>query len=662
MKAKILVGVAAISLMGCTQNDILDKSNNNGNEVMTVTLTPPDALNTRAVSETSNSALGGISNVDWAMYDLRYQLAVYDETGETQIISPQVKIAATGYQPVTYELRLIPGQNYKLVAWADFVNEGDTADLHYNTADLRNIVLIDDLSAQMNDESRDAYFGTQNLTAGNNFNETITLKRPFAKLRVVTTDWAYENLPMPDNFKVTYYNCTRFEGINAVTGEALAADGNTAGSTIDATGIELATTIRPSKEEKYYKAGYDKTDANRTVIVDYLLCNDEQQPIHFKIGFLDGNNTLIERDLNTNVPIQRNWLTTIIGNMLTTGGNITINIDEGFVNDFVVGEEWWDPNILTPTEPEYDAATKTYRIKTRDEFAWLPDNIDNIASGTTFIIENDIDMGGMNWKPIYPSNGEPSFTVEGQGHTLRNFTLDGTYGAKYYIYNIFFIANAYQGVWGKFQGTMRNLTFENITINGRACDMVDTDVDGNPVDHSQEYAYFAGCIGYTGQNWSTTAIFENVHAKHVYIKASNNKTTQNIGGLIGWIGVGGGNTKLTNCSAEDIHITGYQAGGLVGQVVGSRYVGFTDCRTEDIYLRVRSASSYKTTSGFIGLINNGGTGNGTTGANNIIITSCQPATHVEFINDATGAPIDYTPASQYYGTCETNESGVIINE
>ena len=132
--------------------------------------------------------------------------------------------------------------------------------------------------------------------------------------------------------------------------------------------------------------------------------------------------------------------------------------------------------------------------------------------------------------------------------------------------------------------------------------------------------------------------------------------------MIGWIGVGGGNTKLTNCSAEDIHITGYQGGGLVGQVVGSRYVGSTDCRTEDIYLRVRSASSYKTTSGFIGLINNGGTGNGTTGANNIIITSCQPATHVEFINDATGALIDYTPASQYYGTCETNESGVIINE
>lgn len=87
MKTKLLVGVAALSLIGCTQNDILN-DNNNGNEVMTVTLTPPDALNTRAVSETSNSALGGISNVDWALYDLRYQLAVYDETGETQVVSP----------------------------------------------------------------------------------------------------------------------------------------------------------------------------------------------------------------------------------------------------------------------------------------------------------------------------------------------------------------------------------------------------------------------------------------------------------------------------------------------------------------------------------------------------------------------------------------------
>ena len=48
----------------------------------------------------------------------------------------------------------------------------------------------------------------------------------------------------------------------------------------------------------------------------------------------------------------------------------------------------------------------------------------------------------MNWKPIYPSSGEPTYTVEGQGHTLRNFTLDGTYGAKYYYYNILFIANA----------------------------------------------------------------------------------------------------------------------------------------------------------------------------------------------------------------------------
>ena len=114
----------------------------------------------------------------------------------------------------------------------------------------------------------------------------------------------------------------------------------------------------------------------------------------------------------------------------------------------------------------------------------------------TILLENDIDMSGVEWKPIYTS-GEPTYTVDGQGHTLRNFSLNGKFGAVY-EYQIWGITlgkyNAYTGVWGKFEGVMKNLTFENITINGLADDEVHTDVDGNPIDHSKEYAYFAGCV------------------------------------------------------------------------------------------------------------------------------------------------------------------------
>ena len=167
-----------------------------------------------------------------------------------------------------------------------------------------------------------------------------------------------------------------------------------------------------------------------------------------------------------------------------------------------------------PKEPVYDESTRTYHINTREEFAWLPDNILDMITkkdesgksvNVTILLENDIDMSGVEWKPIYTS-GEPTYTVDGQGHTLRNFSLNGKFGAVY-EYQIWGITlgkyNAYTGVWGKFEGVMKNLTFENITINGLADDEVHTDVDGNPIDHSKEYAYFAGCVGYTGANYST---------------------------------------------------------------------------------------------------------------------------------------------------------------
>lgn len=209
---------------------------------------------------------------------------------------------------------------------------------------------------------------------------------------------------------------------------------------------------------------------------------------------------------------------------------------------------------------------------------------------------------------------------------------------------------AYTGVWGKFDGVMKNLTFENITINGLAdAEFPVKDEDGNPVDHSKEYAYFAGCIGYTGGNqWSMESQFENVHARHVQIKSS--ATSQNLGGLIGWVGSGGGDpgsrvAALKDCSAEDIHLTGYQAGGLVGQVLGDRGVSFDNCRTEDIYIRYSYISA---SSGFIGNIGDGGINISWSAA--LEINNCTPASNVRYINDQDGGiNTSYQPQSPYYG-------------
>lgn len=663
-KLSCLFLVLCLFMTACQREEFIqDEITENGDGNLTFTISVPDglALTRASFGEQSNSAKGGITNVDCNAYDLRYQLAVYrvDETNGTfvEVIAPQKKVVDS-YQAVTYSLRLTPDRKYKVVVWADFVTQGEDADLHYDTQDFTNIVSLDAVEKQLNDESRDAYFITKDITVTDNgISEDLVLKRPFAKIRVVTTDWNLYNLEMPDNFKITYYNCKRFTNINAVTGVSESSE--LAG---DETTVYTASI---DKEEKEYALNYDLHENNRTLTVDYLMTDQsEQTPIHFTFEALDGTTTISRHDLKTNVPIQRNWLTTILGNILTVDAEFDITIDENFENEWIEGEEWWNGQDLNPVEPPYDEATKTYTISTRDEFAWLSatDDVKSAEAGRTvqnaeslggkrIVLANDIDMSGIDWQPIF-TQGETTYTVDGQGHTLRNFFVNGKFGTVYeYKWGPITVGtyNAYTGVWGKFEGVMKDLTFENITLHGLADDEVHTDIEGNPIDHSQETSYFAGCIGYTGANYSTKVNISNVHAKHIRVKASNGKTTQNVGGLIGWIGIGGGDTWVDGCSVEDVElISGSQVGGLVGQIVSGRYVGIKNCTADKITIRM--ASKYgQTKSGFIGKINTGA---------GMEISGCTEPAAVVYINDKTGETIEYAPKNSFYGSVGEKEDQI----
>ena len=684
MKTQKLLWLGCLTglLLSACSHDLEDQPGlNSDGEMVKIKLDAPEAIQlTRSVPGT-NSEKGAVTNIDWSQYDLRYQLAIYSSDGTQLLVAPQSKVYDT-YNDAVFEFRLTPNNTYKFVAWADFVTQGSTEDLHYNTADFSNISIKTegDRDKTINDESRDAYFVTQNITITQTFNESLTLKRPFAKVRVITTDWDDNNkgVEKPDNFKVTYHDCTRFSGLNAINGEA------TGDANADASTIYTAQIATDENGGKFYEDGYDASASNRTLLVDYLIATQEEQAIHFNLEILSGTTSIISRDFKTEIPIRRNYLTTIIGNLLSVGGSINISIDESFTNQWIEGEEWWNSQSITPQKPAYDEATRTYTINTREEFAWLPDHINEMIANwdeknqkwtkkaakdeVTIQLMNDIDMSGVEWKPIYPASTDFTYTFEGNGHTLRNFSMSGKFGAIY-EYKILWITlgqyEAYTGVWGKFDGIMKNLTFENITINGLAyAEFPIKDVEGNPVDHSKEYAYFAGCIGYTGGNqWSMNSKFENVHAKHVQIKSST-IPAQNLGGLVGWVGSGGGapngpmSAAFKDCSAYDIHMTGYQAGGLVGQVLGDRGVSFDNCSTENIYIRYNRISA---SSGFIGNIGDGGI---KVDWNAFVkINNCTPAQHVYYINDQTGESYtSYQPQSSYYGRKNTNDVVTIVTE
>ena len=507
----------------------------------------------------TNSAMGGVTNVDRTKYDLRYKLAVYDAEGKTVVVEPMTKaVKGAETNATTFDVALVEGQEYKFVAWADFVTTGTTDDLHYNTTNLAAISCKDAADKQLNDESRDAYFVTKNLTVNAAQGVSLTLRRPFAKVRVVASDVKMAGADMPDNFKITYYGCQRFTSLNAITGVAT-------GSKLSDEESTAYTAKLASTTEKDYTEDYDAKDGFRTLTVDYLLAEtDKQTKIHFKWEALKGTSRVYTYDCTTDIPIQRNFLTTIFGNMLTGKMGVAVSVvcDEIFEGEF---KDMESEAVFAATKPEFEDKednTVVVHISKAEELVWLQQNAitsgaDNDSgrknehfnlkksdpqgkNGYTFVLENDIDLKGTKWKPIRWSTSKDyrgMCVFDGQGHTIKNFEC----GAKSEMVS--------KGLFSSTNLSIKNLTVENVIIL-------------NAFDRQ------GALVGYfDGET------IENCTVKNVHIRMSESATAPavnyiRVGGMVGAVdyAVSGVHTSMKNCKAENVDIrSSYAVGGLVGQ-------------------------------------------------------------------------------------------------
>ena len=91
----------------------------------------------------------------------------------------------------TFKANLIAGHSYNFVFWADCADGNATdgfQDVYYNTADgLTAITVISD-GYLNNDDNRDAFFGSYNVTIENGKTYDYTLTRPFGRVQMFTTD------------------------------------------------------------------------------------------------------------------------------------------------------------------------------------------------------------------------------------------------------------------------------------------------------------------------------------------------------------------------------------------------------------------------------------------------------------------------------------------
>ena len=310
-----------------------------------------------AIDYLQASTRGDEYRLDWNDVDLRYSLEVYDVADDYSNATPvkdRYVIIKDQYEPVTFDLRLIPNRDYRFVVFADFVPNGSTgvdasvvsqADLgkhHTIGATLQDIELKDDA---INDESTDAYFYAGDIRITNSEAQSVVLKRPYGKVRVIATDLAELNLNIDPTKVVVKYYAQHPQTFNAVTGN-IGVENSSVTATFES--LYNEGVGKNSLANHFYTVDYDGRTATNmeddtrhthmTLFTDYILATAEQSPISFDMTVYEGDQVIKHTEFSTQIPVQRNHLTTIVGNVLTTATEINVTIDDNFNNS---GREYY---------------------------------------------------------------------------------------------------------------------------------------------------------------------------------------------------------------------------------------------------------------------------------------------------------------------------------
>ena len=294
----LMAGIILLAFTAC-QSDELANGGRNGEVAVSFSVQLPGNGND-AVTRAATAGDGIM------------EIYLNDELDSRQIGAIQPEGLTAGF-----DVRLVTSQTYKFVFWADHVEsvEGEAikTDLHYNTADLRNISMQGDYNGSSKDDTRDAFFASLEKLVTNAFSESVELTRPFGQLNIKTEDLA----SIPNNQKEAFVPVTAglsfknlYTGFNAATGNLL--------------GEPTAVA---------YKAASDVVDANGNLTVDYLFAPNTaggQHLVNMTLAVYNAaGGQITTKDLN-NIPVQRNYKTNVTGNLLTVDSKVNVTVAPAF--------------------------------------------------------------------------------------------------------------------------------------------------------------------------------------------------------------------------------------------------------------------------------------------------------------------------------------------
>ena len=235
--------------------------------------------------------------------------------------TPSQSLTLSGLK-ATYSTRLVTGQTYTFVFWA----QADGAPYTYDPAS--QTVTVNYTDAAGNDENRDAFYNVlADVKIEGAYTASVQLTRPFAQLNFGASD--YEEAKAA-GLEVT---AAAVKLTHAATSLNL-LDGTTAG---DET-VTFASTALPSDPNAKLTAGGKDY---KYVAMNYVLVGKSAKTLSEVTLTLTatGAQSATPEFTYSNVPLQANYRTNIVGNLFTSPAEVQIEVTPGFGtpdNDVVV--------------------------------------------------------------------------------------------------------------------------------------------------------------------------------------------------------------------------------------------------------------------------------------------------------------------------------------
>ena len=306
-KSLAICALAALTFASC-QKENADGNMDDQSSVVSINLTSP-LMGTKAFADGKTVDVVHVHVYKVGADNTLTYIA--PGTGGTETPSKDVTMEDNG--TATYSTRLVTGQTYTFVFWAEKKNNG-----HYTYNPTTQTIAVNYANAAGNDETRDAFYAVlKNVQITGAYSHSVTLKRPFAQVNFGVTQ-ADMDAAKDAGFIVSKaaVKCTNVaKTLNLLTGAV--SDGVTA--TFALTNLPSQTLSAANKTYKY-------------VAMNYVLVGSTLSDITLTLEANDPVSATPEYTYH-NIPLQGNFRTNIVGDLFTSPASINITVDSGFEGD-----------------------------------------------------------------------------------------------------------------------------------------------------------------------------------------------------------------------------------------------------------------------------------------------------------------------------------------